>query len=114
MARLDNALVAQTLTLTLTRGGGDNFPVVVAPALQGVPGDSLTVNHGLADQRVVPDARTEIQIPADAFAHTDPQAAVQLVAAQADGKPLPEWVRFDQRTGKFAVKAPAGVADRST
>lgn len=96
----------RTSEMTLTRGG--NFPVVVVRSNAGE--ERLQVNRGIADQIVPASGRAEIAIPADAFAHTDPNAAVQLVVRLADGRPLPSWMRFDSSTGKFVIEAPKGAS----
>jgi hypothetical protein len=51
----------------------------------------------------------EISVPPDVFAHTDPNAVIELSARQPDGRPLPNWVRFDAASGKFTVNAPKGT-----
>lgn len=68
------------------------------------------LNRGISDQTIAATARTEISIPADAFADTNPNAVIQLTAQQANGRPLPNWVQFDPREGKFIVQAPKGVS----
>jgi len=93
----------------LTRGDGDHFPIVVTGNAQTNGAQGLMLNRGMADQVVDATARAEILVPADAFAATDPGASIQLSAAQANGRPLPNWVSFDARTGKFTVQAPKGV-----
>jgi hypothetical protein len=85
------------------------FQAVVIPKADGAA-DTLVVNRGMSDTILEPAARTEIAIPADAFAHTDPNAIVQLQAAQMNGQPLPAWVSFDAASGKFKVQPPAGAS----
>jgi hypothetical protein len=80
------------------------FRVVVTPA----PTDNLVVFRGVTDQFVESNAPTRISMPYDAFAHSKPDASIQLAALQADGRKLPDWVQFDARTGTFQVIAPAG------
>ena len=47
-------------------------------------------------------------VPADTFAHTRPDAVVNLTAAQQDGQALPSWLAFNPKTGAFTGKPPAG------
>jgi hypothetical protein len=89
----------------LTQGG--NFHVVVVSSSTG--GEGLVLNRGIGDQVVQLASHAEISIPPDAFAHTDPSASVQLFARQPDGRPLPNWLRFDSRNGKFIIDAPKDV-----
>ncbi len=49
---------------------------------------------------------SQYQVPPDAFAHTDPAAIVHLEAVQVDGKPLPDWLKFDSLTGIFSGEPP--------
>ncbi|ARP83129.1 hypothetical protein CAL12_21455 [Bordetella genomosp. 8] len=87
---------------------GSSFQVVVMPS--SAENQGLMLNRGMGDLIVAPASRVEVSIPPDAFAHTDPNAAIQLVAQLRDGKPLPAWVRFDSRAGKFVVDAPSGMS----
>ena len=52
----------------------------------------------------------QFQVPADAFAHTDPAAVVKLEARQVTGEPLPTWLQFNAVTGQFQGTPPAGVS----
>jgi hypothetical protein len=99
---------SRTTPVNLTQGGGSSFQVVVAPS-SGLGGEGLVLNRGISDQVVQSASRVEISIPPDAFAHTNPNASVQLSAQQANGQPLPNWMAFDGRSGKFIVDAPPGV-----
>ncbi|OZI61960.1 Ig-like domain-containing protein [Bordetella genomosp. 11] len=87
---------------------GSSFRVVVMPSSAANQG--LMLNRGMGDLIVAPAGRIEVSIPSDAFAHTDPNAAIQLAARLQDGRPLPAWVRFDSRAGKFVVDAPSGMS----
>jgi hypothetical protein len=95
-------------SIALTQGGEGHFQVVVANPGQ-LSGDGLVVNRGIVDQTIATSDRTEISIPADAFADTNPNAVIELSAQQANGRPLPNWVQFDPREGKFIIQAPPGV-----
>ena len=71
---------------------------------------SLTVTNQIPEQYVDSGARSGFAIPSDAFAHSDPTEVLQLSAMQANGLPLPGWIRFDASSGTFQVDAPAGYA----
>jgi hypothetical protein len=110
-ALLDPAASAQAdAPVMLTRGDANSFRVVVTSAgNDGATGEALLLNRGMSDQSLQASGSGEISVPADAFAHTDPNATIQLSAMQADGQPLPQWIAFDPHTGKFEVHAPHGV-----
>lgn len=93
-----------TLTVPSVPGG---FRVVVLPGA-AAGGDTLMVNRGVPDMVAESGGALQLVIPADAFAHTNPQASVQLRMTLADGRPLPSWVSFDPRTGKLNGVPPAG------
>ncbi|MFG6455791.1 Ig-like domain-containing protein [Roseateles sp. BYS96W] len=67
---------------------------------------SLTVFMGITDQFVQGGRVSSFTLPADAFAHTQPDASINLTAKRADGADLPAWVRFDARSGTFQIDAP--------
>ncbi len=50
-------------------------------------------------------------VPHDAFRDADPGDVLSLKARQADGSPLPSWMRFDARRRVFVGKAPATVIE---
>ncbi|MBR9971305.1 cadherin-like domain-containing protein [Magnetospirillum sulfuroxidans] len=101
-------VIAEAPTLTKVSPAG-GFAVAVMSNTSSSLGDGLAVNRGMQDTAVAIGGRTVIGIPVDAFAHSDPNAVVQLAATQADGKPLPPWVAFDPKTGKFTIQPPAGA-----
>jgi VCBS repeat-containing protein len=85
-----------------TRASG--FRIMVTPSNE----PSLKLYRGLEDQ-VVPAGRTLIvQVPADAFIHTQINETITLTARLANGQPLPSWLMFDGKTGKFIGQPPAG------
>ena len=47
-------------------------------------------------------------LPAGTFVHSDGAARVSLSARLADGRPLPNYVKFDPTTGTFIVEATPG------
>ncbi|MFM2067450.1 MAG: hypothetical protein RLZZ584_2359, partial [Pseudomonadota bacterium] len=87
-----------------TRPSG--FQVMVTPAAE----PALKLFNGVADQIVPLDRHLMVQVPADAFVHTVLTETITLSATQADGQPLPSWLSFDGRSGKFVGEPPAGKA----
>ena len=64
------------------------------------------------DATTIPaDATFSFTLPKDTFKHADPKASVTLEARQADGKPLPEWLKFNAATGRFTGRAPKGMKE---
>lgn len=57
------------------------------------------------------DTLFSFTLPKDTFKHADPKASVVLEARMADGKPLPDWLTFDNGTGRFTGRAPQGVQE---
>ena len=88
--------------------------MVVAAGSAASSEGGLVVNRGVPDQSVGSGTASEFSIPADAFAASNVGAVVTLLAQQADGRPLPAWVRFDAASGKFEVQAPPGVEGKLT
>src|SRR6185369_11122800 len=70
----------------------------------------LFVFHGIPDNYLDGSAVSELRIPSDAFAHTDPVAVVVLEARLADGRPLPDWLAFDRLQGTLSGEPPAGLS----
>ncbi|SDK69957.1 VCBS domain-containing protein [Pseudomonas indica] len=85
-----------------TQRGGFQMLVIEAPQPR------LSLYHGIADQYAETETQTSFSVPYDAFAHTDPNERILLSATLANGQRLPAWVRFDPRSGKFELVAPAG------
>jgi len=87
-----------------TRSSG--FRTMVTPANE----PTLRMFRGIEDQ-VVPAAKEiNLQVPTDAFVHTDANETVLLTATLADGTPLPAWLHFDGKAGTFNGVPPAGQA----
>jgi hypothetical protein len=91
----------------LTRPAPGSFQVVVAPRSPGLP-DNIVVNRPLKEV-VLPADSLEMTVPVDTFAHTNPQATVELTIRRADGRPLPSWASFDPRTGKLKLQLAPGT-----
>src|SRR6185503_10614814 len=69
--------------------------------------DQLYVYQGVRDTQPLSSAGYEVQVPRDAFAHTNPSAVVRLEATQADGRPLPSWLSFDGQSGLLTGTPPS-------
>ena len=83
-------------------------------AMQNVAGNGdahrLFVYQGIPGERLERDGAGVLRIPGDAFAHTDPVAVVVLEARFADGRPLPEWLKFDRALGTLTGEPPRGLS----
>ncbi|PKO57197.1 MAG: hypothetical protein CVU28_00020 [Betaproteobacteria bacterium HGW-Betaproteobacteria-21] len=92
----------------LTSAGDGAFRIVVTASDQ----PALMLFRGIPDLQVqATSGLFEMQIPADAFTHTNPQAVITLRALQANEAPLPAWITFDPVTGKFSGMPPNGFDD---
>jgi hypothetical protein len=89
----------------LTMAAPGAFRITVAPG-----GDAaLKLFRGIPDQEFTTTRVISVQVPVDAFVHTQAEAVVMLSARSADGGPLPPWLSFDASTGKFSGNAPVGA-----
>jgi hypothetical protein len=88
-----------------TKPGDQAFRILVTEAEQ----PALFVFHGMRDFVIAADARSfRVDVPADAFTHTDRNASVFLHAQLSNGRPLPDWIRFDAVQGVFTGTTPNG------
>ena len=83
----------------------EGFRTVVAKAEE----PALVLFQGVPDQFAESGHNLSMTVPADAFAHTQPNATVRLVATLQDGRPLPTWVQFNGQTGQFTGDVPPGL-----
>ena len=83
----------------------EGFRTVVAKAEE----PALVLFQGVPDQFTEAGTHLSLTVPADAFAHTQPNATVRLVAVLQDGRPLPTWVQFNGQTGQFIGEVPKGL-----
>ncbi|MBP2301860.1 hypothetical protein J2850_004587 [Azospirillum picis] len=89
---------------------GNNLPRGVVLASDVSPdGPRLSVIGTVGDRVISAGQQNNIPIPAGTFQSTDPQAIVKLEATQADGSPLPVWLKFDASTGTFTGTPPADL-----
>jgi hypothetical protein len=70
-------------------------------------GQRLFVYHGIPSTALF--GGDPIQVPQDAFAHTDPTAIVHLDARLINGSPLPSWLKFEGLRGTFSGVPPEGL-----
>jgi hypothetical protein len=68
----------------------------------------LISNVPLPDLSAPSGARISYQVTADAFTYGGDASSFQLSAAQADGRPLPGWLKFDAKEGRFEGTPPIG------
>jgi len=82
--------------------------------LPGAGADRLVLLHSV--EAVVADAGRQVdwKVPPTMFGHSDPLANVQFAMTQADGRPLPAWLKFDARTGQVSGTMPAGFQGELT
>ena len=53
-------------------------------------------------------------LPPATFASSDPGAVISVEIRQANGQPLPSWMRFDPATGTLSGQPPAGLTSKLT
>ncbi len=94
----------QTQDVGLTSAEG--FQIVVLPGMSG--SNAPVAYKPIPDVVASSGERIAVQISSDAFAYADGNAVVTLSARMADGTPLPGWLRFDARTGRFEGTPPPG------
>ncbi|MBL4613528.1 MAG: DUF4347 domain-containing protein [Magnetovibrio sp.] len=86
--------------------GGFRTALADASLRATMGGEALAVARpiGLISQT----GNVNFTIASDAFAHTNPDETVQLIALRADGQDLPSWLNFDPDSGSFEGTPPAG------
>ncbi len=91
-----------------------------APAALGVDAGSGTASDRLVllhpVDAVVADTGRQVdwKVPPTMFGHSDPLANVQFAMTQADGRPLPAWLKFDAHTGQVSGTMPPGFQGELT
>ncbi|WP_041245445.1 putative Ig domain-containing protein [Geotalea uraniireducens] len=75
--------------------------------------DAPVVAEHLSDQRVKNNRAFSFAIDSDSFVDIDKGDALTYTATLADGKALPDWLKFNDKTGIFSGTAPknAGYLD---
>lgn len=89
---------------TQNAGGAAFSVLVIARTMAGT--SELILNRPLPTVSV--GQRLNYILPDDTFAHTDPNAVVNLSARQATGQALPGWISFNRQNGTFAGSPPPG------
>lgn len=90
----------------LTQEAPNAFRITVARGGEA----SLKVLRGIPDQEfLVTQRQITVQIPVDAFVHSQESAVVSLRARMVDGTALPSWLEFDPSTGKFQGLVPSSA-----
>jgi hypothetical protein len=85
-----------------------SFDQLRIPAAQR--GSDVLVRFRPVPDQEVDQGRLSFNVPADAFAHTNPRATIRLEARLASGEPLPSWITFNGVTGRLTGTAPDGFA----
>ncbi|WP_376964410.1 DUF4347 domain-containing protein [Azospirillum sp. A26] len=107
---LDFGGLANSLSFLDGATQSGNLPRGVVLASDASPdGPRLSVIGTVGDRVISAGQQNNIPIPAGTFQSTDPQAIVKLEATQADGSPLPVWLKFDASTGTFTGTPPADL-----
>lgn len=65
--------------------------------------DTLMANRPIAELSVNGGSSFSMQVPSDAFISA---GVIEISAMQADGKPLPGWLKFNSRTARFEGTPP--------
>nr|WP_314706606.1 DUF4347 domain-containing protein [uncultured Comamonas sp.] len=82
------------------------FSLAMPESEKADPG--LIVRNALDALETGAGQQVDWQVPPTLFGHSDPLASIQLSMTQADGQPLPAWLKFDARTGKLTGTMPEG------
>lgn len=69
-------------------------------------GGALVANTPIPDLNVRGGSGFSFQLAGDAFSSGGDTGALDLSAAQADGRPLPGWLKFNARTARFEGTPP--------
>ncbi|WP_310449086.1 filamentous hemagglutinin N-terminal domain-containing protein [Sulfuritalea sp.] len=101
------AVAANSLRVEYTQNKSGAYPVRVPSADSG--GRSVLTARQEVVGTVSGGQSFNFTLPDDTFTHTNPNAVVSLSARQANGQPLPSWVRFDPQSGSISGTPPAGI-----
>jgi len=93
----------------IARVPNEEVSSVAVGSAAGAGEHRLFVFQGISSDRLERDGAGVLRIPGDAFAHTDPLAVVVLEARLVDGRPLPDWLKFDRVQGLLTGEPPAGL-----
>jgi hypothetical protein len=76
--------------------------------------DVLAARTPIDDLAVHSGERITLQLNAETFMHNMPGQNVRMTAELADGRPLPSWLKFNARDGRFEGKVPADFSGKLT
>lgn len=93
-----------------TPAGSGLVSVESSPQTGAGPNGQLVVVTPPSSQTVEAGREAAVQLPQGIFRNTDTSARTTVEASLADGRPLPDWLRFDPNTGRFSGKPPTGAA----
>jgi hypothetical protein len=63
----------------------------------------------LRNQLVLEMQQYSFNVPFGTFRHSNPNEQLEYEATQADGSPLPSWLKFDPKSLKFSGTPPQGA-----
>ena len=111
---LSQAQVGQAISVTASYiDGFDNAESVTSAMSAAVANinDAPVLAHDLADQTTTQGETLQFALPSNTFTDADPGDTLNLVASLANGKALPQWMRFDAASQTFVVSPPLGGTD---
>ncbi|HSW20916.1 MAG TPA: cadherin domain-containing protein, partial [Ramlibacter sp.] len=103
-----SAPTPEPLPATVARATPLPFVRLGAADAAAAGADTLTAVPRLGAAIVTGGREVLVELPEGTFTHSSGAAAISVTAQQADGKPLPAWLRFDPLTGRLFGVAPAG------
>ncbi|WP_224981934.1 Ig-like domain-containing protein [Geomonas agri] len=112
---------------TSPQTGADSAPAIFEPApAPAETGQSGVVSYTRSDaaggqeglfagqtpssHEVSPQETAAFSLPSGVFVQSGKSDKVTLEATLADGKPLPDWIKFDDSTGRFTAYPPEGTS----
>lgn len=101
-------VAANAVTADYTQNALGAYPVRV-PSTDSSGRSILTARPDVVGTTVSSGQSFNFTLPDDTFTHTNPNAVVSLSARQANGQPLPSWMRFDPQSGSISGTPPAGI-----
>jgi AAA family ATP:ADP antiporter len=108
-AMLNLLLAALWIALAVAIGRGFS-----RKAVENVINVAPEVASPIPDLHYVPGQPFHHPVSADAFSDADPGDVLHLKARLADGRPLPQWLRFDARQRAFLGTGPTEVLEELT
>ena len=112
--QLSQAQVGQAISVTASYIDGFDTTESVTSAMSAAVAninDAPVLAHDLADQTTTQGETLQFALPPNTFTDADPGDTLNLVASLANGKALPQWMRFDAASQTFVVSPPLGGTD---